>query len=80
MAPLLYLGSTITTTNRPRCCGLGESHMHKKHYRIIDETDGSIVANAITTEQAARELAELYSMEYQGVKFTVESYSVVEGK
>lgn len=53
--------------------------MQNKHYRIIDETDGSIVANAITTEQAARELAELYSMEYQGVKFTVESYSVVEG-
>jgi precorrin-6B methylase 2 len=54
--------------------------MQKKHYRIIDETDGSIVANAITTERAAQELAELYSMEYQDVTFTVESYSVVEGE
>ena len=78
MAPLLYLRSSTTTTNRPRCCGLGETHMQKKHYRIIDETDGSIVANAINTEQAARELAELYSMEYQGVTFTVESYRSIE--
>ena len=45
------------------------------HYRIIDESDNSIVADISNYTQAYETLL-LYSQDYPDVKFTIETYTV----
>jgi len=47
----------------------------KKLYRIIDESDNSIVANGITELENALEIRRLYTIEYPHTEFTVVSYT-----
>jgi len=44
-------------------------------FRLIDDSDGSVVANAMTYEQA-QDTMRLYLQDYPYGKFSIESYSV----